>query len=59
MLSEPPAATRLLRGVDFETAGNQLGVGGRLVDIRTPTTIYPEVFVPLHGATRATTPRSP
>ena len=50
VLSEPPAATRLLRGVDFETAGNQLGVGGRLVDIRTPTTIYPEVFVPLHGA---------
>ncbi len=50
VLSEPPAAARLLRGVDFETAGNQLGVGGRLVDIRTPTTIYPEVFVPLHGA---------
>ena len=38
------------RGVDFETAGNQLAVGGRLVDIRTPTTIYPDVFVPLHGA---------
>ena len=50
VLSEPPAASRLLRGVDFETAGNQLGVGGRVVDIRTPTTIYPEVFVPLHGA---------
>ena len=50
VLSAPPAATRLLRGVDFETAGNQLAVGGRLVDIRTPTTIYPDVFVPLHGA---------
>ncbi len=50
VLSEPPAATRLLRGVDFETAGNQLAVGGRLVDLRTPTTIYPEVYVPLHGA---------
>ncbi len=50
VLSARPAATRLLRGVDFETAGNQLAVGGRLVDIRTPTTIYPEVFVPLHGA---------
>jgi dihydrofolate synthase/folylpolyglutamate synthase len=50
VLSEPPAATRLLRGVDFETAGNQLAVGGRLVDIRTPTTIYPDIFVPLHGA---------
>ena len=50
VLCEPPAATRLLRGVDFETAGNTLAVGGRLVDIRTPTTIYPDVFVPLHGA---------
>ncbi|MGH9271159.1 MAG: bifunctional folylpolyglutamate synthase/dihydrofolate synthase, partial [Ilumatobacteraceae bacterium] len=50
VLSAPPAAVRLLRDVDFETAGNQLAVGGRMVDIRTPTTIYPEVFVPLHGA---------
>ena len=50
VLSEPPAATRLLRGTDFETAGNTLAVGGRLVDIRTPTTIYSDVFVPLHGA---------
>ncbi len=50
VLAEQPAATRLLRGADFETAGNQLALGGRLVDIRTPTTIYPEVFVPLHGA---------
>ena len=50
VLAAEPAATRLLRGVDFETAGNQLALGGRVVDIRTPTTIYPEVFVPLHGA---------
>ncbi|MBA3288652.1 MAG: bifunctional folylpolyglutamate synthase/dihydrofolate synthase, partial [Acidimicrobiia bacterium] len=50
VLAEPPAATRLRRGIDFETAGNRLAVGGRLVDIRTPTTIYPDVFVPLHGA---------
>ena len=50
VLAAEPAATRLLRGIDFETAGNQLALGGRLVDLRTPTTIYPEVFVPLHGA---------
>ena len=50
VLSAEPAATRLVRGIDFETAGNQLAVGGRVVDMRTPTTIYPEVFVPLHGA---------
>jgi dihydrofolate synthase/folylpolyglutamate synthase len=50
VLAGEAAAARLVRGVDFETAGNQLALGGRLVDIRTPTTIYPEVFVPLHGA---------
>ena len=50
MLDEPPAAVRLHRGIDFETEGNQLAVGGRVVDIRTPTTIYPDVYVPLHGA---------
>jgi dihydrofolate synthase/folylpolyglutamate synthase len=50
VLASEPAASRLCRGVDFETAGNQLALGGRLVDIRTPTTIYPEVYVPLHGA---------
>ncbi len=50
VLSEEPAATRLVRDIDFATASNQLALGGRLIDIRTPTTIYPEVFVPLHGA---------
>jgi dihydrofolate synthase/folylpolyglutamate synthase len=50
VLSEAPAASRLLRGTDFETASNALAVGGRVVDIRTPTTIYTDVFVPLHGA---------
>jgi dihydrofolate synthase/folylpolyglutamate synthase len=50
VLTEAPAASRLLRGTDFETASNALAVGGRVVDIRTPTTIYSDVFVPLHGA---------
>ena len=43
-------ATYLLRGDDFDTDDNSLAVGGRAVDLRTPTTIYPGVFVPLHGA---------
>jgi dihydrofolate synthase/folylpolyglutamate synthase len=43
-------ATYLVRGDDFDTVDNALAVGGRSVDLRTPTTIYPEVFVPLHGA---------
>jgi dihydrofolate synthase/folylpolyglutamate synthase len=43
-------ATTLVRGDDFETVDNSLAVGGRSVDMRTPTTIYTDVFVPLHGA---------
>jgi dihydrofolate synthase / folylpolyglutamate synthase len=43
------AATMLVRGVDFETTSSRLAVGGRLLDMRTPTTIYPDVYLPLHG----------
>src|SRR3990170_2390020 len=50
VLASEPAATQLFRDTDFATGTNQLALGGRLVDLRTPTTIYPEVFVPLHGA---------
>ncbi|MDO8364992.1 MAG: cyanophycin synthetase, partial [Actinomycetota bacterium] len=42
-------ATNLLRGDDFEVLENNLALGGRMVDLRTPTTVYPDVFVPLHG----------
>jgi dihydrofolate synthase/folylpolyglutamate synthase len=50
VLSAADAATRLYRDEDFGVANNQLALGGRLVELRTPTTIYPETFVPLHGA---------
>lgn len=43
-------ASTLVRGDAFETTSNSLAVGGRLLDLRTPTTIYPDVFLPLHGA---------
>jgi dihydrofolate synthase/folylpolyglutamate synthase len=46
-------ASMLVRGVDFEVDANQLALGGRLVNLRTPTTIYPEVLVPLHGRHQA------
>jgi len=42
-------ATSFVRGEDFEVLDNQLALQGRMVDIRTPTTVYPEVFVPLYG----------
>jgi dihydrofolate synthase/folylpolyglutamate synthase len=50
VLAAEPAASRLYRGDDFDVENNQLAVGGRLVDLRTPTTIYPDTFVPMHGA---------
>jgi dihydrofolate synthase/folylpolyglutamate synthase len=46
-------ATSFVRGEQFEVVENQLALGGRLVDLRTPTTVYPEVFVPLHGRHQA------
>jgi len=39
----------LARGVDFEILANDLAVGGRMVDLRTPMATYRDVFVPLHG----------
>jgi dihydrofolate synthase/folylpolyglutamate synthase len=46
---EAGGASLLVRGDDFDTVDNALAVGGRLLDLRTPTTIYPEVYLPLHG----------
>ena len=42
-------ATDLVRGTDFDVLDNQLAIGGRLLDLRTPTTVYPDLFLPLHG----------
>jgi dihydrofolate synthase/folylpolyglutamate synthase len=43
------AAVMFERGEDFDCVENQLAVGGRLVDLRTQTTVYSDIFVPLHG----------
>jgi dihydrofolate synthase/folylpolyglutamate synthase len=43
-------ASYLLRGEHFDVLDNALAVGGRALDLRTPTTIYTDVFVPLHGS---------
>jgi dihydrofolate synthase / folylpolyglutamate synthase len=50
--AEGPASL-LVRGDDFDTISDQLALGGRLVDLRTPTTIYPDVLLPLHGRHQA------
>jgi len=42
-------AVVLERGEDFDCIENDLAVGGRVLDIRTPTTVYTELFLPFHG----------
>lgn len=37
------------RGVDFDLINNELALGGRLLDIRTPGATYGEIFLPLNG----------
>lgn len=43
-------ASMLVRDEDFAAVDNSLAIGGRSLDLRTPTTIYQDVFLPLHGA---------
>jgi dihydrofolate synthase / folylpolyglutamate synthase len=47
------AARVFRRDVDFGVARNVLAIGGRLVDLRSPGAVYPDVFLPLHGAHQA------
>ncbi len=49
VFADAGGATSLQRGEQFDVLENQLALGGRLVDLRTPTTVYTDVFVPLHG----------
>ena len=37
------------RELDFDAVENQLALGGRVLTLRTPLAVYPEVFLPLHG----------
>jgi dihydrofolate synthase/folylpolyglutamate synthase len=46
-------ASYLLRDEDFDVVENHLAVGGRVVDLRTPTTVYPDLLIPLHGRHQA------
>lgn len=41
------------RGADFGIRANEMAHGGRVVDLFTPGGVYPELFVPLHGAHQA------
>lgn len=46
-------ASFLMRGLDFDVDANQLALGGRMASLRTPTTIYPDLLIPLHGRHQA------
>ena len=43
----------LERGRAFGVRGNELAVGGRVVDLFTPAGAYDDIFLPLHGAHQA------
>jgi dihydrofolate synthase/folylpolyglutamate synthase len=47
------AASVWRRGRDFDCERNELAVGGRYVDLRTPATTYRDVFLALHGRHQA------
>ena len=49
LLTDTPAATTWWRGEDFDVAASVLAVGGRSLDLQTPSGTVGEVFVPLHG----------
>ena len=42
VFSQEPHASMLVRDEDFAVVDNTLAVGGRLLDLRTPTTVYSE-----------------
>ena len=44
------AAALWRRDVEFACERSRIAYGGRVVDLRTPRGLYPEVFVPLFGA---------
>ena len=46
---KPNARARILRGDDFDCEDNRLAVGGRLISVRSPRTVYEDILVPLHG----------
>jgi dihydrofolate synthase / folylpolyglutamate synthase len=39
-----------VRGQEFDCTESLVGVGGRLIELRTPGGSYPEMFLALHGA---------
>ena len=55
LLEQARAVDAIVRveGRDFEVVDRQMGVGGQMVTIRTPSALYEDVFVPLFGRYQA------
>jgi dihydrofolate synthase/folylpolyglutamate synthase len=53
ILSDTPAAETWWRGTDFDCDQAVLALGGRMVDLRTPSGTVDDVYLPLHGAHQA------
>ncbi|MFN8037197.1 MAG: Mur ligase family protein [Acidimicrobiia bacterium] len=53
LFDDPDAARTVRRGVDFGVGSQRLAMGGRVVDLFTPSASYTDVFLPLHGAHQA------
>ncbi|MEA3077724.1 MAG: dihydrofolate synthase / folylpolyglutamate synthase [Actinomycetota bacterium] len=51
--ADTPAEEVWRRDDDFAVLDNSMAVGGRLVTMRTPSSMYEDVFVRLHGAHQA------
>jgi dihydrofolate synthase / folylpolyglutamate synthase len=49
ILTGTPAAETWMLGEDIGCEVNQLAVGGRLLDVRTPHGVHRELFLPVHG----------
>ena len=48
-LAEEPGEAHV-RNIDFGCNENNLAVGGRSLEVRTPGASYPDLYLPLHGA---------
>ena len=53
VLTATPAARTWWRGADFDCEGSLLAMGGRVVDLRTPSGTVTDLYLPLHGAHQA------
>jgi dihydrofolate synthase/folylpolyglutamate synthase len=47
--TEAVSAKSLKRDEHFDCVNNELAIGGRLIDVKTPRSMYQELMLPLHG----------